>query len=91
MQLSFLSQNLTDNLSTKQVNFLKTIIHQAKKISGMSTIKKYNLGTSATVNRSKNALIEKEILDDFTNTLNFNDPAYKLWLQKYYFKVSIVR
>jgi len=87
MQLSLLFQNLTDNLSTKQVNFLNAIIHRAEKISSRATIKKYNLGTSATVNRSKNALIEKEILDDFTNTLNFNDPAYKLWLQKYYFKV----
>lgn len=87
MQLSLLFQNLTDKLSTKQVNFLKAIIHGAEQISSRSVIKKYNLGTSATVNRSKQALIEQEILDDFTNTLNFNDPAYKLWLQKHYFKI----
>jgi len=84
-QLSLLFQNLTDQLSTKQVNLMEAIIRNEPSISSSATIKKYKLGTSGTVNRSKNALIEKEILDNFSGTLEFVDPAYKGWLSTYYF------
>ena len=86
-QLSLLFQNLTDTLSNKQVNLLHMIISGVKSISSSKNIKAFSLGTSATVNRSKNALIEKEVLDQFSGKLEFVDPAYKIWLAKYYFKV----
>jgi len=88
MQLSLLFQNMTDSLSNKQLNLLKAILNGAKEISSMKEIRAYNLGTSATVTRSKQALIEKEILDTFTGTIQFIDPAYKAWLTKHYFKIS---
>lgn len=85
-QLSLLFQNLTDTLSIKQINLLHAVSDRVVEISSKNNIKRYKLGTSATVNRSKNALIEKEILDNFTNKNEFVDPAYKAWLRKYYFK-----
>ena len=87
MQLSLLFQNLTDTLSNKQVNLLFSIISGESELSSSHTIRTYSLGTSATVNRSKNALIEKEILDQFSGNLEFVDPSYKSWLTKHYFKV----
>ncbi len=87
MQLSLLFQNLTDTLSNKQVNLLLSIINDEPELSSSQTIKRYSLGTSATVNRSKNALIDKEILDQFSGKLEFVDPAYKAWLKQHYFKV----
>ena len=87
MQLSLLFQNLTDSLSNKQLNLLKAIVSGAKEISGMRQLSAFNLGTSATVIRSKTALIEKEILDNFSGSIQFVDPAYKAWLTKHYFIV----
>ena len=86
LQLSHLFQNLTDTLSTKQVNLIEAMIDGANALSSSKTIKTYKLGTSATVNRSQKALIGKEILDDFSGQMEFVDPAYKAWLSKYYFK-----
>jgi len=85
LQLSLLFQNMTDALSNKQVNLLHAVIDEIKEISSSKNIKAYKLGTSATVNRSKTALIEKEILDQFSGKLEFVDPAYRAWLTRYYF------
>lgn len=87
MQLSLLFQNLTDSLSNKQLNLLQAIINEVEAMSSQKQLRAFNLGTSATVTRSKSALIEKEILDSFSGTIEFVDPAYKAWLTKYYFKV----
>lgn len=85
MQLSLLFQNLTDTLSNKQINYLKALIDEVPALSSSRTLKEYKLGTSATVNKSKKALIEKEIIDHFDSEIEFIDPAYKGWLKKYYF------
>lgn len=84
-QLSLLFYNLTDRLSTKQLNLLGAILNNEEEISSSATIKKYDLGTSGTVVRSKNALIEKEIIDDFNGGISFIDPVYKIWLERDYF------
>jgi len=81
-QLSLLFYNLTDRMSNKQLNFLKAHVSGEKALSSAASIKKYDLGTSATVTRSKNALIEKEILDDFGDKLSFTDPVYQLWMER---------
>lgn len=87
MQLSLLFQNLTDSLSNKQLNLLQAIVEGATEITSQKQIRAFKLGTSATVIRSKEALIEKEILDTFSGSTQFVDPAYRAWLTKYYFKV----
>jgi len=87
MQLSLLFQNLTDSLSNKQLNLLQAIVSGAKEISSQKQVHAFRLGTSATVTRSKEALIEKEILDTFSGSIQFVDPAYRAWLAKHYFKV----
>ncbi len=85
MQLSLLFQSLTESLSTTQVNFLKALLDGVTMLSSKDTIEKYNLGTSANVNRIKGALIGREIIDEHNGKLTILDPVYAIWLNRYYF------
>ncbi len=85
-QLSMLFYTLTEDLSNKQIHFLKALIEEVSKLSANSTLQKYNLGTSANVLRIKQALTNKEIIDIQGENISFLDPVYKHWLKKYYFK-----
>jgi len=85
-QLGLLFQMMTDALPTTQLNFLRALCDGETKLSAKSSIEKYNLGTSANVVRIKKALLEKEILDDAGNGLEFLDPYYQYWLKTRFFK-----
>jgi hypothetical protein len=87
MQLSLLFLNLTESLSTTQVNFLLAVLSGVKKFSAITTLSNYKLGTSANVNRIKKALIGKEIIDDQGGRIEILDPVYAIWLKKYYFNL----
>jgi AAA+ ATPase superfamily predicted ATPase len=87
LQLSLLFQNVTDSLSTTQVNFLKALIEESEKLSSKEMLQHYALGTSANVIRIRQALMNKEIVDIMGNKITFLDPMYKRWLRKYYFKL----
>ena len=86
LQLSLLFQNITDSLTETQVNFLRALIDEIEKLSSKETIQNYKLGTSATVLRIKEALVNKEILDIQGDNISFLDPMYKAWLKKFYFR-----
>lgn len=85
LQLSMLFQNLTDDLSKTQINFLNALINNVKHLSSQSTLQEYQLGTSANVVKIKNMLTNKEIIDIHGNEISFLDPLYKSWLKKYFF------
>ncbi len=85
LQLSLLFQNLTEELSTSQVNYLRALINNEKRLSSKEVILRYQLGTSANVARIKQALINKEIIDQIGQQPDILDPVYKLWLRRYYF------
>lgn len=86
LQLSLLFQNLTESLTTTQLNFIKAIINEVKMLSAKKTIDKYQLGTSANVNRIKKTLIGKEIIDDQGGKIEILDPVFEIWLKNYYFR-----
>lgn len=86
LQLSMLFQTITDGLGNNQINFLKAVTDNIEQLSSMSTIKEYQLGTSANVLKIKKALINKEIIDTQNDKVTFLDPLYKYWLKKYFFK-----
>lgn len=89
MQLSLLFQNITENLSTTQINFLKAVLEKVTQFSSKTNIEHYKLGTSANVNRIMKALINKEIIDVFTpGKIEIMDPVYSYWLKNYYFKIG---
>ena len=86
MQLSLLFQNITDSLSTTQINFLRAILDDATKFSSKENLQAYRFGTSANVLRIKDALINKEIIDGENNKYYLLDPIYEHWLRNIYFK-----
>ncbi|MFB6320309.1 ATP-binding protein [Saccharicrinis sp. FJH54] len=85
LQLSMLFQQLTDELSVKQVNFLNALVNNEDQVSSQKVLKKYNLGTSANVIKIKKVLNDKEIIDSVGRKIEFLDPLYRNWLKKYYF------
>ncbi|MGD0712248.1 MAG: ATP-binding protein [Bacteroidales bacterium] len=85
LQLSLLFQNMTDNLSRSQVNFLQAVIEEVEKLSSKETLQHYKMGTSANILRIKQALYHKEIIETDEHKIIFQDPIYKYWLKKYFF------
>ncbi len=88
MQLDFLFQANTDNLSNTQVNFLKALLEGVEQLSSKETLRNYSLGTSANVQRIKTSLENKDILDLYGNRISFIDPMYKYWLKTVYFRIK---
>jgi len=86
MQLSLLFQNLTESLTTTQLNYVRALIEKVKMLSAKKTLEKYQLGTSANVNRIKKALISKEIIDIQGGKIEILDPVFEIWLKRYYFR-----
>ena len=84
-QLGLLFQSITENLATTQVNFLKAICENVTQFSSNENVVRYKLGTSANVQRIKEALLEKEIIDVQNKEIIFLDPVYKTWLKEHYF------
>ncbi len=73
----------TEELTNVQHNFLKALasgIH--KGLSSYEVMQGYRLGTSANVQKIKKALLQKELIDDGSGTIDFIDPVYQLWFQK---------
>lgn len=79
------SENFTESLSNNQINFLKALISGETALSSAEVILKYRLSSSAVVTRSRKSLIEKDILDNQTNKISFQDPMYRYWLANNYF------
>jgi hypothetical protein len=85
MQLSMLFQMMTDELNTKQVNFLNVLINNEKQITSQHVLQNYKLGTSANVLKIRKALHDKEIIDIIGKKIEFIDPLYRYWLTRNYF------
>ena len=85
-QYSLLYQKEVDQLTNTQVNFLKAVVQGVAQLSANKILKAYRLGTSANVLRIKSALENKEIIDVDGKDINFNDPLFRAWLQKRYFR-----
>jgi hypothetical protein len=86
-QLSLLFTNITESLSTTQLNFLKAIMSGEKQLSSKDTLQKYNLGTSGNINRLRQSLLAREIIDISAEQIDLQDPIYKYWLKKEYFRI----
>ncbi len=85
LQMSMLFQNMTEVLTTTQINFLKAVIAGEKQLSSKETIASYNLGTSANVARLKKTLISREIIDEDVGKITILDPLFSFWLKNIYF------
>ncbi len=82
----FLFHSIAYGLSRHQLRFIKALLEGVTKFSSADILDRYNLNSSANVNRIKEALAKKEILTVNENReIVFIDPLFKLWFAKYFF------
>ncbi len=82
----FQFHSVTFGLTRHQLRFIKAILAGVTKFSSVDILDKYNLNSSANVNRVKEALLKKEIITfNGTKEATFMDPLFKLWLIKYFY------
>ena len=86
-QHAILFQREVDNLTNPQINFLKALSSDVPQLSSAETLRNYHLGTSGNVNRIKQALVNKEVIDITPQRIEFIDPLFKLWFSTVYIKV----
>jgi len=84
-QLDLLFQTLTEGLSNSQVTLLRAIVKEETQLTAQKTIARYRLGSSSTVIKARNTLLDKEILDMKGKQLSLLDPLYAAWLKTVYF------
>ncbi|MCK4766426.1 MAG: hypothetical protein KAW12_29795 [Candidatus Aminicenantes bacterium] len=76
--------NLWDNLTLKQKKLLLALVLKGDndKIFSAAFLKRYNLGSSSTVQRGVKSLLTKGIIDKEGDVIEFNDVFLKLWVKK---------
>ncbi len=84
VQHAILFQREVDNLTNPQVNFLKALCDGIQQFSAAKNLQHYDLGTSGNVNRIKESLVNKEIIDITPNKIEFLDPLFKTWFSTIY-------
>lgn len=78
---SVLFEQITQNLTAYQMNFLRAIIDGVSSdFSKKEILEKYDLGTAGNIAKLKNALIKKEIIDYSNGRYFIADPILKVWL-----------
>jgi AAA+ ATPase superfamily predicted ATPase len=83
LQMSLLFTNVLDELSARQVAFLKAITKGETNFSSKEVLKKYDLGTSANIKNLKKSLLERDIIDILPQKqIVLQDPVFELWLKK---------
>lgn len=78
---TFLEQ--TQSLTSYQLNFLRAVIDGVSQGFGESAVREqYNLGSPSNIARLKQALIDKELIEQTETGIIIGDPVLRLWLNK---------
>lgn len=76
---TFLEQ--TQSLTSYQLNFLRAVIDGISQGFGESSVREqYNLGSPSNIARLKQALIDKELIEQTETGIIIGDPVLRLWL-----------
>ncbi|MBN8652604.1 MAG: ATP-binding protein [Cytophagales bacterium] len=81
-------QKTVEGLTTYQLNYLKAICAEVKNVSSKESIKQYALGTTATVQRSIQALLQKDVIDTMGKEVMLVDPAFKWWFKQNFIEAT---
>lgn len=84
IQNSLMFQRELDNLTNKQINFLKALSEGVIKFSTKETLSTYDLGTQGNITRIKSSLENSEIIDLWGDKIEFIDPLFRLWFIEIY-------
>lgn len=75
-------QKIVEGLTTYQLNFLKAICNEIRSLHSKETIKRFSLGGTATIQRSMQALLQKDVIDIMGKEITVVDPAFKWWFAR---------
>ena len=75
-------QKTIDGLTTYQINYLKALCAGVTSIHSKESIKMYSLGTTATIQRSIQSLLQKDVIDTMGKEVMLVDPAFKWWFKR---------
>jgi hypothetical protein len=75
-------QDICNSLSNTQLNLVKAILSNERKLTSMKVMNKYNLGTPRNVSKNKQVLIEKDIIELQEDNISFTDPIFAYWLDQ---------
>lgn len=90
VQNSLMFQRELDNLTNKQINFLKALADGVTKFSAKETLTSYDLGTQGNITRIKSSLENSEIIDLWGDKIEFIDPLFRLWFIRIYLGKSYI-
>lgn len=80
---------ITHRMSHFQLNLLKAILDGHSKFSSSEMLEKYELQSSANVNRLKEAVQKKEIILFEKGGATFMDPLFRVWLKDIFYNQSV--
>jgi hypothetical protein len=78
-------QQIIEEISNTQINFIKALVKKEKQLSSKSTLEKYQMGTSASVSKNRNILLQKDLIHKEENSYELLDPVFELWFKQVYF------
>lgn len=76
---------VVEGLTTYQLNFLKALCSGMENLHSREAIEMFSLGTTATIQRSIQALLQKDVIDVMGKEITLVDPAFKWWFKKNFF------
>ena len=85
-QLSLLFSNLVETLTFQQICYLHAVISGEKAITRAETMHKYHISSATAASRSLKTLINKDILDNKSGVVSFQDPIFEYWLRHSYYQ-----
>jgi len=88
--MRFFYEKIIENLSHLQVNLIKAVAEDETMLSSTEVIRKYDLVTSGNIETLKKALANKEIINFSGSKPEFEDPLFKYWFKRLFYKYSII-
>lgn len=82
-QCSYSYEALLNTLTPAQIKFLRLFIGEGKVDYSREVLQKYEIKTGSNLQAASKALVEKQIIEKHpSGGFNFDDPMFKIWLNK---------
>ncbi len=86
-----LYQKEVETISKTQLNLLKAISQGEIKLTSVSVMTKYKLGTPRNVSKNKLILQNNDIIDLKNSKFEFLDPAFEIWFLKLFYNQKYIQ
>jgi DNA-binding MarR family transcriptional regulator len=81
---SALYQYETENLSNTQLALLLALKNGETSLTSIETQKRYPIGTPSNIAKNIKILEKKDFIERTNKKIEFIDPVFELWFQKYF-------